>query len=66
MPETAEQENDKGITDALPCRYLAAPQGDVYIIPEPGGQRDVPSAPEFCNIAGKIRIGKIAEQVYTK
>ena len=64
MPESADQENDKGISDAHPFAAAAASQRDIEVIAEPGGQRNMPSAPEFGNIPGEIGESKITEQIY--
>lgn len=54
MPEAADQENDEGVADDLGLGATASSQGDVEIVPEPGGEGDVPSTPEFGDIAAEV------------
>ncbi len=54
VPESADQEDDEGVADDLGLRAAAAAQGDVHIVPEPGGEGDVPSAPELGDVAAEV------------
>ena len=55
VPKAAEQENHERISDDLRLRTPATAQRDIHIIPEPGGQGDVPAAPELRDITAEIR-----------
>ena len=47
-------------------RYSVAPERNVYIIPEPAAQRNMPSAPEFSNTFRYVRIIKIHTELKSK
>ena len=49
-------EDPAGLADAVPAHR------NVHVVLEPGGQRDVPSAPEFGNILGEIRRIEVLHQ----
>ncbi len=63
MPESAHDENDERIADLHADAAAAAAQGDVEVVAEPGGQRDVPAPPELGDVAGEVGVGEIAHQV---
>ncbi len=43
--------------------FAVAAQGDVKIVPEPGGKRDVPSAPKVCDGGGDVGDAEVDRQV---
>ena len=63
MPEAAHQEYDERVPYHLCPGDAAAAQGDVDIVPEPGGQGDVPPAPELGDVAAEIRHVEVAHQL---
>ena len=63
MPETAQQENDERITDYLRLGATTPTHGDIDIVSKPGRQRNVPSTPEFSDIATEIRHVEITHQL---
>ncbi len=66
MPETTEEEYDKGVADDLRLGATAATQGDIDIIPEPSGQGNVPTTPEFGDIPTEIWNIEIPHQFDSK
>ncbi len=63
VPEAAEQKHHR-LVQALPGRAPpAAPQGDVQVVPEPGGQRDVPPAPELGDGGGDVGVLEVLRRV---
>ena len=56
MPETAYQENNKGVPDPFPYASLASAQRNVQVISKPGGKGNVPPSPKLGNVSRKIRI----------
>ena len=62
MPEAADEEDDKGVAHHLPLADTTAAQRDVDVVTEPGGQRDMPAAPELGNVAAEIGVGEVAAQ----
>lgn len=63
VPETAKEENDKGVPDNLRLGTTAATERNVHIIPEPCRQGNVPSAPELRDIPTEIRDVEIPHQI---
>ena len=64
MPQTAEGEGEQH-KQALPGRSPpVAPQRDVYILPKPAGQGDVPPLPKLGDRAGKIGPLEVGHQLY--
>ena len=64
VPDSGEQPHHKEVSDVLSLGvYPAAPQGEVYIVPEPGGQGDVPPPPELRDRAGDIGIIEVLQKV---
>ena len=62
VPQSADQKDDQLIA-IFPGRSLsAASQGDIQIVLEPGGQGDMPSAPELAHRPGQIGSGEILHQ----
>ena len=59
MPETAERENQEKINTCSKCPTSAAAQGNIEVIAEPGGERNMPSLPEVAKGAGNIGVMEI-------
>ena len=56
VPESGKEPDDQQVEDHSRERiHAAAAERDVNIIPEPGGQRDMPPAPEIGDAAGNVR-----------
>jgi hypothetical protein len=62
MPDTAQQKYEKDGTTPSGQAGPVAAQRNVQIIPEPGGQGNMPAGPKFTNIPGKVREVKIPHQ----
>ena len=54
VPKSAHEEDDEDVADGLPFAHARTTQRNVEVIAEPGGQRDVPTPPELCDIAGEV------------
>ena len=64
VPQSADGEDDEHI-QIFPYRSLsAAPQGDVEVIAEPGGQGDMPPPPELRDGAGEIGRLEVLHQLH--
>ena len=62
MPQTTDKEHNQQI-EILSCLSLSASsQRNIQVIPEPTGQADMPSSPEFRYRTGKIRRVKVLHQ----
>ena len=59
VPEAAEEKDDQFIQTFAQSSAASAAQGDVQVIPKPGGKGYVPSAPEIRNADSNIGILKI-------
>ncbi len=46
-----------------PAPTLAPSQGNIQVIPEPGGKRNVPSSPEFSNVPREVGKGKVLHKL---
>ena len=47
MPQAADKKNDERITDDLRLRAPAAAKRNINVVPEPGGEGNMPSPPEL-------------------
>ncbi len=63
VPQAGQEHDDGQIPQGVPPGAAIAPQGDVQVVPEPGGQRNVPPAPKFRGRPGKIREPEILHEV---
>ena len=66
MPQTAHQEDDKGIADDFGFGGTATSQGNIDIVTKPGGERNMPATPELGYITAEIRHVEVAHQLNTK
>jgi len=57
MPESSQQHRDHQVDVGADNAFAIAPQGDIEIIPQPGGKRDMPTAPEIGD--GSSHIGHV-------
>ena len=55
MPESREEPDDKQIQNDPAGLYPGSAQGEIHIIPKPGGKRYMPSAPELRECVGYVR-----------
>lgn len=62
VPEPADEEDDQRVAEHHPFRTPAAAQRDVDVVAEPRGERDVPAAPEFGDVAREIGVVEIAHE----
>ena len=63
MPEAGTEPDDENIPHRPPVPLPAAAQGDIQVLPEPGGQGDVPPPPELRDGGGSIGIVKVLREV---
>ena len=63
VPEAGQEHGDRQVANRLPLCAPVASQRDVKVIPEPGGEGNMPAAPEVRGIPGKIRETEILHQV---
>ena len=66
VPNAGEEPDHQQVEKMPPGTYPIAAQGDVHIIPEPGGQRDVPPAPEIGNGYRQIGLVEVLQEVEAK
>lgn len=59
MPESGEGPDRQHIAEGHKLSLPAAPQGNIYVIPEPAPQGHVPPPPEFRHGKRQIRVMKI-------
>lgn len=62
VPESAGQEGKNQIQAMPEGAFAAAAQGNIYIIPEPSGERNMPAAPELADAVRKVRAFKVLLQ----
>ena len=62
MPKAADGKDDEQVPILPPCAPAASPQGDVQVVPEPGGQGDVPPTPELRDGAGEVGGAEVLHQ----
>ena len=66
MPQAADQKGDHGVA-VLPLSPLpVSPQWDVQVVPEPGGQGDVPPPPELGDAFGDIGVVEVGQELKTQ
>ena len=63
MPYAAEREHHQGIEILAGQPFPVASQRDVYIVPEPGAEGDMPAPPELLNGGGKEGAAEILRQI---
>ena len=56
VPDAGKKPDDHDVADVPQGTFPVAAQGDIDILPEPGPQGDMPSAPEFGSAQGHIGI----------
>ena len=66
VPETAEQEDDEGVAYDFGLADAAAAEGDIDVVAEPGGEGDVPAAPELGDVAAEVGHVEVAPQADTE
>ena len=54
VPKSTHQEDDEDVADRFPLAHARTAQWDVEVIAEPRRKRDVPTTPEFRNVAGEV------------
>ena len=62
VPQTADKKHGKRIAHTLQFAATAAAEWNVKIIPEPGIERNMPTAPELRDVARKVGDVEIAPQ----
>ena len=63
VPESAQHHGNHQVAVGLCCAAAISAQGNIEVIPEPGGQTNMPSSPEFSDVGGEIGEREIAGQV---
>ena len=66
VPEAADQKGEKKIQAVPKTSRPAAAKRNIHIIPKPGGQGDVPAAPELPDRKGKVGISEIGCKLHAK
>ena len=66
MPETADQKGDQQIQTMPESADAVAAERNINIVPEPCGQGNVPSAPEFFDAERKVRTFEVCHQFYAE
>ena len=66
MPQARQGPDHKQVADLPSPGAPAAAQGDVHIVPEPAGQRDVPPPPELRDAPGDVGIVEVFQKVKAK
>ena len=63
VPQSAEQEDGKGVETFADCTFAVAAQGNIDVVFEPAHQGDVPPAPEVLHGGGKVGAVEVAGDV---
>src|SRR5262249_38601307 len=63
VPQAAEEEDGDQVEIQPPGRHAAAAQGDEKVVAQPGGERDVPAAPEVADGVGDVGVVEVLGQV---
>ncbi len=66
VPEAAHQKGEEEIQAAPPLRHPVAAERDVDIVPEPGGQGDMPAAPKFLDGKGEVWAFEVNRKLYAE
>lgn len=66
MPETADQENEKCVSDRIPFAISRPTKRDVQVVSEPSRKRDVPTTPELGDVSREIGHLEIGHQSNAK
>lgn len=66
VPETADQKGEKEIQAVTEAVHPITAEGNVHIIAKPGGEGDMPAAPELPDGEGKIRVLEIGHKLYAE
>ena len=59
MPKPGTEKHDGLMEGRAPAPLAVAAQGDVQVVPEPAGQGDVPTPPEFLDGGADIGVVEI-------
>ena len=59
MPKATYNKNNEGITHFQPGSSTTPAKWDIEIISKPGGQRNMPTTPEFGHISREIRESEV-------
>ena len=63
VPQAGQQPDNGDVQELPPLALAVAAQGDVDVLPEPGGQADVPPPPELSDGTGLIGIVEVLQEV---
>ena len=66
MPKSTEKENRESVTNNFRLGTTTASEWNIYIVPEPSREGDVPSAPKLCNVAAEVRDIEVSHQLDTE
>src|SRR5699024_10746099 len=66
MPQSGQDKDDYQVPAGTGQTAAAAAQGNVQVIPEPAGQRNMPAAPVFAHALGQVGIIEVFGQFQTK
>ena len=63
MPQTCNGHGQKQVAIGFPGAFAIATKGDVQVVTQPAGQRQMPAAPEILDAASQIRLVKVFREV---
>ncbi len=63
VPESADHEHNERVQGRAPRAKPVTTQRNIEVGAEPGGERDMPAAPEILDVRGKVRIGEVPGHV---
>ena len=66
MPQAGDQERDQQVQPPPAFALAVAAEGNIQVVAEPGGQRDVPARPEVADARRQIRRVEVLHQVETE
>src|SRR5690606_27285096 len=63
VPEASQQHHQAQVDVGAGLALAVAAEGDVQVFAQPGGQRNVPAAPEVGDAVGMVRRVEVADQL---
>ena len=63
VPQTAEQEDDHDVERPTANAHTTAAKGDIEIVAEPAGERDVPAVPELADATAEVGGAEVVHEV---
>ena len=63
VPDAGEEPHDQDVAHPLGPGHAVPPQREIDVLPEPGGQGDVPALPKLYHRAGNIGVVEVLQEV---